>query len=162
MPLDVLASQNPHFLGLTAAELDALVPTWGWPAFRAQQLRDWVYSKLADAPEAMSNLGKLDRQTLAGRLDIATSRIVSRQDSADGTIKLLLAWPNGAQAETVMIPDGERRTACVSSQVGCAVGCKFCASGVNGVKGNLTAGQIVEQVFRLNQVLAEGTEARAE
>jgi 23S rRNA (adenine2503-C2)-methyltransferase len=153
MPLDVLASRNPHFLGLTAAEVDALVRSWNWPAFRAQQVRDWVYSKLADSPEAMSNLGKLDRQMLGGRVDITTSRIASRQDSNDGTIKLLLAWPNGAQAETVMIPDGDRRTACVSSQVGCPVGCKFCASGVNGVKGNLTAGQIVEQIYRLNQIL---------
>src|SRR5213079_112992 len=78
------------------------------------------------------------------------------QSSTDGTQKLLLSWPeNNAHAETVMIPDADRRTACVSSQVGCPVGCKFCASGLNGVKGNLTAAQIVEQVFFLNSIFAE-------
>src|SRR5688500_11421372 len=158
MPLDLLASQRLHFLGLRAEEFDARLKTWGWPAFRAQQVRDWVYGKLVDQPSGMTNLGKRDRQTLSERLEVTTSRIVSQQASNDGTIKLLLAWPDGAQAETVMIPDGDRRTACVSSQVGCPVGCRFCASGVNGVKGNLTAGQIVEQVYRLNQILKEKDE----
>src|SRR5687768_6723675 len=153
MPLDLLTSQKAHFLGLRAEEFDARLKTWGWPAFRAQQVRDWVYGKLVDQPSGMTNLGKRDRQTLSERLEVTTSRIVSQQASNDGTIKLLLAWPDGAQAETVMIPDGDRRTACVSSQVGCPVGCRFCASGVNGVRGNLTAAQIVEQVFRLNQML---------
>ena len=153
MPLDLLASQKAHFLALRAVEFDSLVRAWGWPVFRAQQVRDWVYGKLVDRPDGMTNLGKGDREQLAQRLDVTTSRIVSQQTSNDGTIKLLLTWPDGAQAETVMIPDGDRRTACVSSQVGCPVGCRFCASGVNGVKGNLTAGQIVEQVYRLNQIL---------
>jgi len=153
MPLNVLTNQNPHFLGLRPAEFDALVNTWGWPAFRAQQVRDWVYSKLVNAPERMSNLGKTDRALLTERVEFTPSRIVSQQTSNDGTIKLLLGWPDGSQAETVMIPDGDRRTACVSSQVGCPVGCKFCASGVNGVKGNLSAGQIIEQIYRLNLIL---------
>src|SRR4051812_3783254 len=153
MPLNVLTNQKPHFLGLRPGEFDALVKDWGWPVFRAQQVRDWVYSKLTDAPERMSNLGKADRTMLAERVDFTPSRIVSQQTSSDGTIKLLLGWPDGSQAETVMIPDGDRRTACVSSQVGCPVGCKFCASGVNGVKGNLSAGQIVEQIYRLNLIL---------
>jgi 23S rRNA (adenine2503-C2)-methyltransferase len=75
------------------------------------------------------------------------------QSSTDGTQKLLLSWPGGANAETVMIPDADRRTACISSQIGCPVGCKFCASGIGGAKGNLTTGQIVEQVFALDQLL---------
>jgi 23S rRNA (adenine2503-C2)-methyltransferase len=153
MPLTVLDSQKPQFLGLDAAGFDALVKQWGWPVFRAQQVRDWIYSKLIDRPAEMSNLSKADRATLEQRLAITTSTVVSQQTSSDGTIKLLLSWPDGAQAETVMIPDGDRRTACVSSQVGCPVGCRFCASGVNGVKGNLAAGQIVEQIYRLNQIL---------
>src|SRR5205823_10327723 len=97
---------------------------------------------------------KFDRAALAERVSIVSSSIVSQQMSNDDTIKLLLAWNDGSQAETVMIPDGDRRTACVSSQVGCPVQCRFCASGVNGVKGNLTAGQIVEQVVALNRILA--------
>jgi 23S rRNA (adenine2503-C2)-methyltransferase len=65
-------------------------------------------------------------------------------------LKLVITWPDGANAETVMIPDADRRTACISSQVGCPVGCKFCASGINGVKGSLPAARIVEQVYELN------------
>ena len=72
-----------------------------------------------------------------------------------GTLKLLLGWPDGSEAETVMIPDADRRTACVSSQVGCPVGCKFCASGMDGVKRSLTAAQIVEQVIALNVAMAQ-------
>jgi 23S rRNA (adenine2503-C2)-methyltransferase len=159
MPLNLLEPAKFSFLGLDAPAFDALVKQWGWPVFRAQQVRDWVYSKLIDSPLAMTNIGMLERDELSRRIDITTSRIIREQISSDGTIKLLLEWPDGSQAETVMIPDGERRTACVSSQVGCPVGCKFCASGVNGAKGNLSAGQIVEQVFRLNQVLKGSDEA---
>jgi 23S rRNA (adenine2503-C2)-methyltransferase len=101
----------------------------------------------------MTNLSKRDRDLLADRVRFASATVTACQRSSDGTQKLLLTWPDGSQAETVMIPDGDRRTACVSSQVGCPVGCKFCASGVNGVKGNLSAGQIVEQIYRLNLIL---------
>jgi 23S rRNA (adenine2503-C2)-methyltransferase len=128
----------------------------GWPAFRAEQLRDWIYRKSVADPELMTNLAKGDRARLGEQFAIASGEIVRQQESSDGTLKLLLRWANGAVAETVMIPDGVRRTACVSSQVGCPVGCKFCASGIEGVKGNLTAGQIVEQVFALNRILAAG------
>ncbi len=108
----------------------------------------------------MSNLGKLQRTELREKVAVADGQIVANQLSSDGTRKLLIEWapsaaqPRGAHAETVMIPDGDRRTACVSSQVGCPVGCKFCASGVGGVKGNLSSGQIVEQILKLNQILA--------
>lgn len=110
----------------------------------------------------MLNLSKRDRDMLAEMTSFDTSAVLQRQDSSDGTRKLLLGWPGGAAAETVMIPDADRRTACVSSQVGCPVGCRFCASGMNGVKGSLTAGQIVEQVFALNVLLAAQTPAGAE
>jgi 23S rRNA (adenine2503-C2)-methyltransferase len=86
-------------------------------------------------------------------MTFASATVTKEQHSSDGTIKLLLTWPDGGTAETVMIPDGDRRTACVSSQVGCPVGCTFCASGINGVKGNLSAGQIVEQVYTFNRIL---------
>ena len=101
----------------------------------------------------MTNLSLRDRQTLEQKVDFCTSQIAANQLSSDGTRKLLLTWRQGSSAETVMIPDADRRTACVSSQVGCPVGCKFCASGLNGVKGNLAPGQIVEQIYRLNELL---------
>ena len=156
MPLTILHPDKPSIFGFSSEELDSLAREWGWPAFRAAQVRNWVYQKLIDRPAEMTNLAKADRALLEERLAFATGEISKHQQSSDGTRKLLLTWGD-ANAETVMIPDGDRRTACVSSQVGCPVGCKFCASGVNGVKGNLTAGQIVEQVYRLNQIFESGS-----
>ena len=145
------------FFGLDAAGFDAAVTTWGWPRFRAQQVREWVYGKLVSDPAKMTNLSKSDQEMLAQRVDFGTAEVAAHQRSSDGTQKLLLTWANpdgsAANAETVLIPDADRRTACVSSQVGCPVGCRFCASGMNGVKGNLTAAQIVEEVYRLNLAL---------
>ena len=141
------------FFGRTPAAFDEAVVGWGWPRFRAQQVREWVYGKLVADPSHMTNLSKRDREVLAERVNFATAAVTTCQRSTDGTQKLLLTWPDGANAETVMIPDADRRTACVSSQVGCPVGCTFCASGLNGVKGNLSAAQIVEQIFQLNVIL---------
>lgn len=145
-----------EFFDLDVSEWDALVAGWGWPKFRAQQVRDWVYHKGVRDPAAMTSLSKADRETLAAKVRFGSAEVLAHQVSEDGTQKLLIGWPNGAQAETVMIPDGNRRTACVSSQVGCPVGCTFCASGLEGVKGNLTSGQILEQVILLNEKLAAG------
>ncbi|MDB5319180.1 MAG: rlmN [Phycisphaerales bacterium] len=150
---------RPDFFGQSAEQFDALVKGWGWPRFRGVQVREWAYQKFVADPERMTNLAKRDRTFLHEHLSFATATLAQNQLSEDGTRKLLLTWAGGAQAETVMIPDGERRTACVSSQVGCPVGCKFCASGINGVKGNLTAGQIVEQVYQLNVLLQQGGDA---
>jgi 23S rRNA (adenine2503-C2)-methyltransferase len=155
MPLDPANPSKAEFFGLLPHEFDALVAQWGWPKFRAKQVRDWVYQKMVTDPQQMTNLSKLDREKLLENVNFESAEIVRRQDSSDGTRKLLLAW-GSANAETVMIPDADRRTACVSSQVGCPVGCSFCASGLNGVKGNLTAGQIVEQVYALNRLMGSG------
>jgi 23S rRNA (adenine2503-C2)-methyltransferase len=150
------------FFGLTPPEFDAAVADWGWPKFRGKQVRDWIYAKLVADPAQMTNLSPRDSEMLRERVSFGTADITREQLSTDGTIKLLLTWnepgapaPGAtasrvASAETVMIPDADRRTACVSSQVGCPVGCHFCASGIGGVKGNLSAAQIVEQVYRLN------------
>lgn len=153
MPAELAVSERLDFFSLLPAELDAAMKGWGWPAFRSNQVREWTYAKVIADPAAMTNLAKADRDALATRVSFVTSEVTRRQVSSDGTQKLLLTWPGGANAETVMIPDADRRTACVSSQVGCPVGCKFCASGLEGVKGNLTPGQIVEQVWRLNESL---------
>jgi len=141
------------FFGLLPAGFAQDCARLGWPRFRAEQIFEWVYNRGITDPEAMTNLSKADRKTLAREFTFAAASIAVRQLSNDGTFKLLLNWAGAANAETVMIPDGDRRTACVSSQVGCPVGCRFCASGVNGVKGNLTAAQIVEQVYELNRGL---------
>ena len=142
------------FFSLLPREFDAALKELGWPRFRGKQVRDWVYDKRVLDPQSFSNLSKLERARIAERFTFGTAQVAAHQSSCDGTQKLLLRCADGSTAETVMIPDADRRTACVSSQVGCPVGCKFCASGIGGVKGNLTAGQIVEQVVRLNEVLS--------
>ena len=152
------------FFFISAQELDAILAGWAWPAYRGKQIWEWVYQKLVNDPSQMTNLSKAVRDRLAGEFDFSTAEISKRQLSEDGTLKLLLQWPKKSadsnpqvlseSAETVMIPDERRRTACVSSQIGCPVGCKFCASGIDGLQRNLTAGQIVEQVFALNRELA--------
>ncbi len=155
MPLNVPLLERPRFFDLAPSEFNALIARLGWPAFRGKQVRDWVYNKLVSRPELMTNLPATERLKLADAMTFTSAAVTMRQDSNDGTLKLLLTWPDGSTAETVMIPDGDRRTACVSSQVGCPVGCKFCASGIGGVKGNLSAGQIVEQVYTFNQLLRD-------
>lgn len=157
MPANSLVPEKISIFGILPESFDAAVGSWGWPAFRARQVRQWVFEKFVTDPVRMSNLSKSDRGILAERVEFGSGEIVRRQSSSDGTIKLLLRWADGHEAETVMIPDGPRRTACVSSQVGCPVGCRFCASGIGGAKGNLTTAQIVEQVFALNsQLVAAG------
>ncbi len=153
MPKAVPVPNRLHFLGLLPRELDSALAEWGWPAFRGGQIRQWVYEKGVLDPAGMSNLSRLDRDRLREGMAFASAVVTRHQTSDDGTQKLLLTWEDGASAETVMIPEGDRRTACVSSQVGCPVGCKFCASGLNGVKGSLRADQIVEQIVQLNQLL---------
>ncbi len=153
MPSLTVVPRKVPFFGLFPAEFDTLAAGWGWPAFRGRQVRSWVYDKLVADASRMSNLSKADQDRLSDNVEFATAEVTRNQLSGDGTLKLLLTWPDGSNAETVMIPDADRRTACISSQVGCPVGCKFCASGVNGARGNLSAAQIVEQVYALNTIL---------
>jgi len=123
------------------------------PRYRASQILEWVYRHGVESYDAMSNLPKALRSQLAESFALYESQIVARSESADGTVKLLLRWPDEATSECVLIPDGPRRTSCLSTQVGCPVGCVFCASGLEGLQRNLSAGQIVEQLMRLNQLV---------
>lgn len=127
------------------------------PAYRAKQVYDWVYSKGAESFEAMSNLSKPLRAMLAEHWDIFRSQIAQKQASTDGTTKLLLQWPDQATTECVLIPDEKRRTACISSQVGCPVGCAFCASGLGGLQRQLAPSEIIEQAMRVRQLCSEKT-----
>lgn len=150
----------PHFFDFDRAGLREFCVAQGMPAFVGDQLLKWVYGKGVTDFAGMTNVSAGHKARLAGALCFHRSTLVTEQRASDGTCKLLLGWDRSAGAlpqvdgdekrtETVMIPDGKRRTACVSSQVGCPVGCRFCASGLGGLEGNLTAGQIVEQVARL-------------
>ncbi|MFO0973972.1 MAG: 23S rRNA (adenine(2503)-C(2))-methyltransferase RlmN [Phycisphaerae bacterium] len=141
-----------HLLRETPDTLGAWLAAAGEPAYRAAQVFDWLYRRGATDVAAMSNLPRGLRDRLAAEFDIVTARDLRVASAADGTTKLLLAWPDGATSECVLIPDDDRRTACISSQVGCPVGCKFCASGLDGVERNLAAGEIVEQVQRIRRL----------
>ena len=110
-------------------------------------MAEWVFKQGAADFAAMSNLPAALREQLAGEYQILMGKVALRSDATDGTVKLLLEWPDGKRIETVLIPSGQRATACVSTQVGCALGCAFCASGLHGMERNLSAGEIVEQML---------------
>ncbi len=147
-----------HILDLDLTGLTAYLTSIGEAGYRAKQLMEWIYERGATSFEQMSNLSKVLRQKLEARYAVQLSKTARRAVSSDGTIKLLLEWPDGATSECVMIPSEERKTACISSQVGCPVGCRFCASGLDGLQRNLTAGQIVEQVMRVREEAAAAGE----
>ena len=155
-----------HVLDLSIEDLQAAVAASGQPPYRADPLADWVYKKGVTDPAAMTNLpAAMKQQTV-----VMTSKVVARRDSDDGTIKLLLEYadkdmpPQTATArkhgtpsrvECVLIPTETRATACLSTQVGCAMGCAFCASGRLGMERNLTAGEILQQILHLQQALRD-------
>jgi 23S rRNA (adenine2503-C2)-methyltransferase len=154
------------FFEFDAAGLEAWCGARGMPKFAAKQLMDWVYGKGVVDIDRMTNLSKANRDMLAHEMVFLQGSELRNLEATDGTRKLLVGWPapggesvslpvlgvaTGRETECVMIPSEERRTACVSSQMGCPVGCKFCASGLEGVEGNLTTGRIVEQVWRVAQ-----------
>ena len=153
MSASTSVSPLQEFFSLLPVEMDQHLDRFGLESFRGRQLRSWVYQKLIGDVRQMTTFSAGQREKLTGALVFAQGQIERQQESSDGTVKMLLSWPDGQVAECVMIPDGERRTACISSQVGCPVGCKFCASGAGGSRGNLSAGRIVEQVFALNRML---------
>lgn len=123
------------------------------PAFRAAQIRKWVFEGRAGSFEAMSDLPKELRVDLAAEYQLWTSTVARHLQSADGTEKLLLELADEGKIECVLLRDDDRRTICISTQVGCAMGCVFCASGLDGVDRNLTPGEIVEQMLLLQRLL---------
>jgi len=149
MPTDD-ATASEHLLDLDVGALGDHLAALDDKPFRAKQILEWVYQHGAGTFDEMTNLSKPLRQRLSDRFDVYASRIVRRSASKDGTVKLLLQWPDGATSECVMIPTERRRTACISSQVGCPMGCRFCASGLGGLQRNLTTGEIIEQVLRVS------------
>lgn len=143
------APSKRHVLGMDRVALEAWFSELGQKSYRAEQMLDWVFRKGAASFAEMTNLPAALRETLAQAGDVYRSTIVRESVAPDGTTKLLLAQPDAQTVETVWIPAEDRHTACISSQVGCPVGCRFCASGLDGVERNLTAGEIVEQAMRI-------------
>ena len=125
----------------------------GFPKYRAKQVLSWIYQRRVDNFQDMSDLPKSLRNDLEAEFSIFTSKTQEAQHSEDGTEKLLIELADGGRIECVLLRDGPRSSICVSSQVGCAMGCVFCASGLDGVDRNLTRGEIVEQMLRLQRLL---------
>src|SRR5690606_11808299 len=141
--------------GLDREELKRLVEELGEPSYRAEQIMRWIYRHDASSVDAMTNLSKGLRERLARVATIGRLAAVSGEQSVDGTRKFLFRLADGAAVEAVLIPDGKRRTACISSQAGCGIGCPFCATGLDGLVRNLKAGEIVEQVLALQRLTGE-------
>jgi 23S rRNA (adenine2503-C2)-methyltransferase len=134
--------------GLDLAELQEFVASVGEQSFRAKQLFSWIYGKGSPSFEAMTNLSKAFRHTLTEHAELSTLRLInSKKSSKDHTEKFLFQLEHGQQIESVLMFDSQRTTLCVSTQVGCAIDCKFCATGMMGLRRHLTAGEIVDQLI---------------
>ncbi|MBN2163819.1 MAG: 23S rRNA (adenine(2503)-C(2))-methyltransferase RlmN [Pontiellaceae bacterium] len=137
---------KPALFGKTLNELTELAVALGLPKFTGKQLADWLYKKEIDSIESMSNLSKKARALLAENYCFGLHAPAKVQESVDGTRKYLFKTATENFIETAMIPFKERRTVCVSSQVGCKMGCLFCMTGKQGFQGQLSAGDIVNQI----------------
>ena len=151
MPEALIATSTPaskvNLLGMTRAQLEAFFGDIGEKKFRAQQVMKWMHHQGVRDFQAMTNLGKGLRDRLESCAEITPPRIESQQDSADGTRKWAIKVDGGALVEAVLIPEGDRATLCVSSQVGCSLDCKFCSTGKQGFQRDLTAAEIIGQVW---------------
>jgi 23S rRNA (adenine2503-C2)-methyltransferase len=143
-------------LDRSPAELRAWLAERGQPPMRVRQIRGWVLARRAESFEQMTDLPLTLRAELAEAFVPLGSRVSRHLVSLDGTHKLLLDLADGRQVECVLIREENRRTACVSTQVGCGMGCVFCASGLNGLERNLTAGEILEQLVRVRNLTVPG------
>jgi 23S rRNA (adenine2503-C2)-methyltransferase len=148
------ATSRAGLLGVDPETLRAWCERVGEPGYRAKQVLEWVYERRVNRFDDMSNVPKRLRGALDATYRLFQGDIIAEQRATDGTRKLLLEWAAGGRTECVLIPDERRQTACISTQVGCPVGCVFCASGIGGLERNLAAAEIVEQALRLATLAA--------
>ena len=155
LPLVSAPETRTNLVGLNREELIAAMATIGAPKFRANQLWQWIYNKGATEFDAMTSLSKSFRAELAERFVVQRPETTRDLASIDGTRKWLLKFPDGQEVETVHIPEEDRGTLCVSSQVGCTLTCKFCHTGTQKLVRNLSAAEIVGQVMHARDRLDE-------
>ena len=151
MPEALIATTAPaskvNLLGMTRAQLESFFTEIGEKKFRAHQVMKWIHHQGVRDFQEMTNLGKALRDRLSQMAEITPPIIDSQQDSADGTRKWAIKVEGGALVEAVLIPEGDRATLCVSSQVGCSLDCKFCSTGKQGFQRDLTSAEIIGQVW---------------
>lgn len=136
-------------LGKTLEEVQVLVRGLGMPAFTAKQIVSWLYDKKVTSIDEMTNLSLKNRELLKEHYEVGASASVHEMRSVDGTVKYLFRTPEGDFIESVYIPDNDRATLCVSSQVGCKMNCLFCMTGKQGYTNSLTATQILNQIYSI-------------
>jgi len=151
-PITYLRLSAMDIRELTLAEITAKLTEAGEPAFRAKQVWQWLWQKHARSFEEMSNLSISLRQKLAEIFEFAQTQILTAQYSSDGTIKVVFQLSDNNKVEGVLIPTKTRTTACISSQVGCSLDCKFCATGSMKRERNLKAYEMVDQVVLINEL----------
>ena len=148
------AKKIPNLYDLDIPALEALLASWGEPSYRAKQIFKWLYQHLVVDVGQMTSLPKTLRERLSEETSLSVPSVLDQSESMDGeTRKDLLELADGQSVEVVLMRYIERRSVCISTQVGCAVGCQFCATGQMGIKRNLTSGEIVVQVLHLAREL---------
>ena len=144
-----MKAEKKKLLGMTLDELRSVAVDLGLPAFVGKQITEWLYLHHVTTIDEMTNISKVNRLRLAENYSVGASKPVDAQYSKDGTVKYLFSVENGKMVETVFIPDTDRATLCVSSQVGCKMNCLFCQTGKQGFEGNLSAADILNQIYSL-------------
>ena len=153
MSISPLDTEKNFLLGLNTSQLEDFARSFGEPAFRGRQIHEWLYTKGARNIEDITVLPIKWRNSLNQRgVSIGRLKEVNRLIAKDGTIKLLLSAKDGEKIETVGIPTSSRLTVCLSSQIGCAMGCRFCATGQGGFERSLEVNEIVDQVLSIREV----------
>lgn len=139
---------------MTMDEFYGVVGECGLPRFAAKQIADWVYKKRVSSIDEMTNISVTNRGLLSEKYDVGRYNPLECQQSVDGTVKYLFRTENDKLIESVMIPESDRATLCVSSQVGCKMNCLFCMTGKQGFNGNLTANEMLNQIYSVREAEA--------
>ena len=145
----MMMTTKHRLYGATLVELQALCENLGLPRFTPKQIAKWLYSRFVTDIESMTDLSKKARELLSQHAELGLSSPLKVSTSTDGTKKYLFRTSEGEYIESALIPDGERMTLCVSSQAGCRMGCKFCATGRMGFRHQLSATEIINQILSI-------------
>lgn len=148
----VVQTVTRSILDLSAPQLEQWCAAHGQPTFRVRQIRKWLFSHRASSFDEMHDLPKKFRQELAAEFRLFSGEVIQHQVARDRTEKMLIRQSDGQTVECVLMRETNRRTICISTQVGCAMGCVFCASGMLGLKRNLSRSEILEQILRLDRL----------
>jgi len=147
--------EKQNLFGLTTPQLEQAMIDLNEKPFRGRQLFRWLYNLRQNDFDLMTDLSKGLRDQLAEKYEIRGLTLTKRSESVDGTVKYLFSLPDARPVESVLIPDGDRKTVCISSQSGCALACRFCATGTLGLLRDLTAGEIVGQLTHIRDERGE-------